>query len=186
MSELVDGAVRAAGTVPHEGRAAELATFLSEPERLAALLPNVEGFTPGADGTFDVTLRPSFGLGEVPVRTSWRPAGPLAWEVSGTSGEHQLTLRCAVTIDEQAAHWTIECHTFGALRAMTQRTLAAILGFQATLVLRAALNRSGDPARSSGGPARDRRSSREGPAAGGGQSGCWPPLWSEGCSNRPQ
>lgn len=145
MSDLVDGAVRASGTVSHGGRGAELAATLSDPERLVAALPQVEDFTPSPEGAFDVTVRPSFGLGEVPVRTCWRPASDLTWDISGASGEHRITMRCEVRIDEHAAHWTIEAHVTGALRAMTQRTLAAILGFQATQVIRTALSGRVDP-----------------------------------------
>lgn len=86
VRNIVDGAVRATGTVSHGGHGAELAAALGEPERLAAALPQVEDFVAGQDGTFDVTFRPSLRLGEVPVRANWRPAGPLSWDVTGPAG----------------------------------------------------------------------------------------------------
>lgn len=138
MTTSVDGAVRVGGSVPHGGRRAELVAALSDPERLAAALPHVDDLMAEDGGAFTATLRPALVLGEVPVVTRWEPAGPLAWDVEGRASEHRIALHCAVAVDDEAAHWSVICHTSGALRAMSQRTLGAILRAQAEAVLRAA------------------------------------------------
>lgn len=100
-----------------------------------------------------------------------------------------MRMRCAVRIDEQAAHSTIECRAFGTLRAMTQRTLAAILAFQAIRALDAAL--SGRRVRSLVWRqylSRRRKTPARGPLPEAGRvpTRRWCPPWSVRASDRPR
>jgi len=129
---------------------------LDDPGRLAAALPHVDDFA-GAedDGSFHVTIRPAIALGEVPFATTWRRverSAPvlLRYEVRGRSAEHLLRLDADLWLaDADAAgdaaggpgtrlRWEAACGFTGIMRAVGQRTLAAVVRHQAELVLRAA------------------------------------------------
>jgi carbon monoxide dehydrogenase subunit G len=127
--------------------ARDLRARLSDPEQLVGVLPNADTFGwIGADepGAFSVWLRPAIALGEVPIRTVWRPtAGErIAYAVEGRTDEHWVGLELSVGIDEDeegaVADWRVECRFTGTMRAVGQRVLGAVVAQQARAVLQAA------------------------------------------------
>lgn len=140
----------AAGEQTIDVTAARLLAVLGEPDSLAAVLPgSAEGTLPvaGDPASFDFTLRPEIALGTVPIRTRWTrlPStnpGTLRFDVDGRTDEHVVRLRVDVGVESvgaTAAHlrWTVEGMFSGTLGSVGQRVVAAIVGQQAKLVLRA-------------------------------------------------
>jgi carbon monoxide dehydrogenase subunit G len=121
---------------------------LRDPDRLAQALPHVDAF--GADierdGSFRVVIRPAIALGEIPVRTLWRPVAgrtpeAIAYAVQGRTDEHWLGLdaELALVADGSGtrADWTVGLHTTGTIRSAGQRVLGAVVRAQVGLVLAA-------------------------------------------------
>jgi carbon monoxide dehydrogenase subunit G len=131
--------------------AAELRAILREPKRLVEVLPNVDAFTWLEDeesGAFTATLRPALALGEVPIRTVWRPTAAegdgISYAVEGRTDEHWIGLEVSVTLatedggDATVAGWRVASRFTGTLRAVGQRVLEPIVAQQARAVLEAA------------------------------------------------
>jgi carbon monoxide dehydrogenase subunit G len=86
-----------AGSAVLDASPAMVRELLDDPERLSAVLPNVDafGWTDGpAEGSFAVTIRPALALGEIPVRTVWQRLegsdGALRYRIDGRTDEHRL------------------------------------------------------------------------------------------------
>lgn len=154
--------MKAAGLISLPAAAYAVRAALADPERLARALPNVDAFghddgpDDGADGSFAVTIRPAIALGEARFRTVWRPLAPggaapadaahvLRYRVEGRGDEHRFTLDATVTLAADAdapgatrATWDVDGHFTGALAAVGQRVLAAVVDRQVRDVLVAA------------------------------------------------
>jgi carbon monoxide dehydrogenase subunit G len=132
--------MRLAGSEPLTAPRAALWAVLEDPERLADALPGVDDLVRNEDGSFEATLRPALALGEVPFRTLWRRTGvaagsELAYRVRGRSEEYELELRAALRLTDGTVAWEVDCGFTGALRAVGQRVLEAIVRHQVELVL---------------------------------------------------
>jgi carbon monoxide dehydrogenase subunit G len=138
-----------AGSVVLDASVADVRSLLEDPERLSALLPNVDafGWTDGpAEGSFEVTIRPALALGEIPVRTVWRRVAAsgdaLKYRIDGRTDEHRVAFDVALKVGEEAGgalvSWSLDCHVTGTLRSAGQRVLVPIVDRQVRAVLRAA------------------------------------------------
>jgi carbon monoxide dehydrogenase subunit G len=143
-----------AGAMALPASPAAVRAVLRDPERLVDALPHVDamGADVDRDGSFRVVIRPAIALGEIPVRTRWRPVagagGPqaIAYAIEGRTDEHwlaldaELTLRPAAEDDEggeggTVAEWTVALRTTGTIRSAGQRVLGAVVRAQVGLVL---------------------------------------------------
>jgi carbon monoxide dehydrogenase subunit G len=142
--------VIAAGATTLPVAATRLIGVLRDPDTLAAALPNTDlaGTLPRADETFAVTIRPAIALGEIPIRTLWKPiaaehAEELRFRVDGRTDEHAVTLDVRVSATDSddggcRATWEVRGVFTGTLGSVGQRVVSAIVEQQARLVLDAA------------------------------------------------
>ena len=135
-------------TVPR----AALWAVLDDPEQLAGALPGVDDLVRNSDGSFEATIRPALALGEVPFSTVWRRGGAVAgealsYDVRGRSEEYELDLRAELRLTDSTLAWELDGGFTGAMRAVGQRTLEAIVRHEVGLVLARAQQqaRGGNP-----------------------------------------
>ncbi|HEY4278952.1 MAG TPA: SRPBCC domain-containing protein [Conexibacter sp.] len=131
---------------------AALWTALSDPERLAAALPDVGVVDVQDADRFRARVRPSTGLGITPllldVRITERDE-PTRVRISGdgAAGEHRVAFDVELTLRDDRdgpvasgceVAWRAEVSAFGVLGSLTQRVLPMLLRDQVALVLAAA------------------------------------------------
>lgn len=117
-----------------------------DPERFVGALPSVGELDWEAreDGSFAATIRPAIALGEVPIRTVWRPEEPgpgtLRFRVEGRTDEQLVRFEVELSLRDgddggSAADWAVAFEVTGTMRSAGQRTIAAIVAAQAGEVL---------------------------------------------------
>jgi carbon monoxide dehydrogenase subunit G len=125
---------------------------LSDPARLGAALPHVDGVDVHGDGRFSARARPRTGLGETPLRMDFeiverREGEHVRIVGEGSAGENVVAL--AVDLDLAArgesteASWTADVKVRGVLASLVQRALPALVVEQVDAVLEAARAEAG-------------------------------------------
>jgi carbon monoxide dehydrogenase subunit G len=120
---------------------------LSDPARLGAALPHVDGVDVHRDGRFTAHVRPRTGLGETPLRLDFEIADRREGEHvrilgEGTAGENFVALDVALDLapagESTDASWTADVKLRGVLASLVQRALPALVADQVNEVLAAA------------------------------------------------
>lgn len=138
--------MRVAGTAQLPAAPDRVLEVVRDPARFVEALPNVGDLDWEAheDGSFAVTIRPATVLGEVPIRTTWRPeepiAGTLHFRVEGRTEEQLVRFDIALVLRDgeaggTAADWEVAFAVTGLIRSAGQRTISAVVAVQAAEVL---------------------------------------------------
>lgn len=117
-----------------------------DPARFVETLPNVGELDWEAheDASFTATIRPAIALGEVPIRTTWRPEAPgpgtLRFRVEGRTDEQIVQFDVTLALRDgdgggTAADWAVVFEVTGTMRSAGQRTISAVVAAQAGEVL---------------------------------------------------
>lgn len=136
------------GTHQSKAPAGALWGALSDPERLAAALPDVGLVEVESPERFSAYVRPSSALGITPLQLDVRileRAEPERVRIAGdgAAGEHRVsfdvTLRLtAADADGCSVAWAADVQAYGVLGSVTQRVLPMLLRDQVAIVLAAA------------------------------------------------
>lgn len=138
--------MRVAGSAQLAAEPDRVLAGLSDPASFVAALPNVGEleWDGDEDGSFTATIRPATALGEVPIRTLWRPeasgSGGVRYRVEGRTDEHLVHFDVTLELRDgasggTAAEWAVEFAVTGTMRSAGQRTISAIVAAQASAVL---------------------------------------------------
>jgi carbon monoxide dehydrogenase subunit G len=122
---------------------------LSDPERLAAALPDVDSVEVESAERFSAYVRPRTGLGITPLQLDVRITElvePASVRIlgDGAAGEHRVSFDVRLVLGEGKTEssctvfWTADVRAYGVLGSVTQRVLPMLLRDQVSLVLAAA------------------------------------------------